>query len=102
MESKVALHMVTELCLLSKNKVFVREIVTDDDTIMRANLKHTKKGKLHDKVPDPRFLAGPSYRVKVMVKSIFAKATKTKDSNNIKTIDTIRLKKISGLLYCTK
>ena len=53
------------------------EIVTDDDTTMYANLKHTKnKDKLRENIPEPHFLADPSHCMKVMVKGIFVKATK--------------------------
>ena len=37
MKTKLAFHMVSELCLQCDNRTFFSEIVTDDDTTMRAN-----------------------------------------------------------------
>ena len=60
--------------------MLVKEIVTDDDVTMRANLNNKRnKEKLEDGIPETEFLADPGHRVKVMVKSIFTKATKMKD-----------------------
>ena len=57
-------------------------IVSDDDSKMRAVLKHpligvrgqvlkTSKRKLDEEIPEPSFLADPSHRVKVVAKHIF-------------------------------
>ena len=58
-------------------------IGSDDDSTMRAVLKHpskgargqfikSSKGKLHTEVPEPYFLADPSHCVKVLAKHIFS------------------------------
>ena len=57
-------------------------IVSDDNSTMRAVLKHpiigvrgqvlkTLKGKLDVQIPEPSFLADPSHRIKVVAKHIF-------------------------------
>ena len=60
-----------------KKKASIGEIVTDDDKTIRANIKHTGgKAKLPAEIPEPRFLADPTHRIKVMVRNIFSKAVK--------------------------
>ena len=66
------------------NRLFSIDIIVgDDDSIMRAVLKHpskgargqilkSSKGKLHEDIPKPSFLAYPSHRVKVVAKHIFS------------------------------
>ena len=65
------------------NRFFIIDvIVSDDDSMMRAVLKHliigvrvkvlkTSKGKLDVQIPEPSFLAYPSHRIKVVAKHIF-------------------------------
>ena len=61
----------------------VHVIVSNNDSTMRAVLKHpskgargqvlkSSKGKLHEDIPEPSFLADPSHRVKVVAKHIFS------------------------------
>ena len=58
-------------------------IVSDDDSTMRAVLKHpfkgargqvlkSPKGKLDEEIPKPSFLADPSHNVKVVAEHIFS------------------------------
>ena len=65
-------------------------IVNDDDSIIRAVLKHpytgvrgqvlkTSKGKIDEEIPEPSFLADPSHRVKVVAKHIFSIVNKSRD-----------------------
>ena len=66
------------------NRFFtVDVIVSDNDSTMRAVIKHhligvpgqvmkTSNGKLDEEIPDPSFLADPSHRVKVVSKHIFS------------------------------
>ena len=87
---------MTYLEILTK-KTFIGEMVTGDDSTMRTVLTHNeKKGRLAPDVPPPKFLADPGYRVKVMVKPIFTKVSKTKAINRIKNIDAIRIKKYTS------
>ena len=74
METELALGLATELHSLSRGRVFLHTIVSDDDSTMRSLLKHKKvdlKGKLPEDIPEPIFLADPSHRVKVMAKPFF-------------------------------
>ena len=78
--------MVDSVFRKTNAKAFINEMVTDDDTTMRAVLSHNnKKGRLSSDVPPPKFLADSGYRIKVMVKPIFAKISKTKAMNKLKT-----------------
>ena len=65
-------------------------IVSDDDSTMRAVLKHpfkgargqvlkSPKGKLDEEIPKPSFLADPSHRVRVVSKHIFSIFNKNRD-----------------------
>ena len=69
MESALSLSMVDSVFRKTNAKVFINEMVTDNDTTMRTVLSHTKKkGRLSTDVPPPKFLADSGYSVKVMVK----------------------------------
>jgi len=99
MESEVALRLTTALYEKWGGRVFICGIVSDDDSTMRAYLSHAEnnaKGKLDDKIPEPRFMADPSHRIKVMSAPIFAMVTKTLDPNKCKMIDAMRVKKYVG------
>ena len=66
------------------NRFFIIDvIIKDDDSTMRAVLKNPSKGsrgqalnslkvKLYTEIPNPSFLADPSYSVKVVAKYIFS------------------------------
>ena len=74
MEASAALEIVLDL---HKKGVSVENIVSDDDSTMRAHLKHEgtgKKAALPKDVHQPIFLCDPSHRIKVMVKEVFALA----------------------------
>ena len=97
MESALALSMVVDIFRNTYEKTFIGEMVTDDDSTIRAVLSHNeKKGRLSHDVPPPKFLADPGHRVKVIVEPIFAKVSKTKAINRIKNIDTMRIKKYTS------
>ena len=69
MEAKLALELTTNMFNDKKGKVFLNEIVSDDDSTMRALLQHKSnhtKGILPPHISQPRFLADPSHRIKVM------------------------------------
>ena len=98
MECALALAMLCEIHTSTTKKAHISQIVTDDDTTMRANIRHEgNKAKLPLEIPEPKFLADPGHRIKVMLKGIFARASKTKDKNKIKTIDALRIKKYTSL-----
>ena len=81
MEASAILKMVEDAFL---NRFFVIDIiVSDDDRTMRAMLKNpskvarvqvlkSSKGKLHEDIPEPSFLADPSHCVKLVAKQIFS------------------------------
>ena len=81
MEASTILKMVEDAFY---NCLFILDvIVSNDDSTMRAVLKHPSKvargqvlkslkGKLHEDIPKPSFLAYPSHHVKVVAKHIFS------------------------------
>ena len=88
MESQVALDLTIKVFEESNGHVYVAEIVSDDDSSMRAHLQHEEEGdKLRDVIPEPLFRADLSHRIKVMTKPIFKMVTKTKDPTKCKQID---------------
>ena len=97
MKSSLALKLIEKLHEDTKQKVYVHELVTDDNATTRTILTHThKKCRLSRNVPQPVFLADPCHRVKAMVKPIFARVSKTKDLNRIRNIDAMRIKKYTS------
>ena len=80
MEASGILNMVEDAFYNCFFSIYV--IVSNDDSTMRAVLKHTSigaqgqflklsKGKLDKKTPEPSFLVYLSHRVKVVAKHIF-------------------------------
>ena len=81
MEASAILKMVEDALY---NRFFIIDvIISDDDSTMRAVLKHTfigvrgrvlksSKRKLDEEIPEPSFLAYPSHHVKVVAKHIFS------------------------------
>ena len=73
------------------NRFFIIDvIIRDNDSTIQSVLKHpskgaqdqvlkSSKGKLHTEIPEPSFLADPSYRVKVVAKHIFSIVNKRRD-----------------------
>ena len=71
--------------------VGVEFIKSDDDSTMRAHLKHIgthANAKLPLDIPQPTFLCDPSHRVKVMVKDIFKLALASKKVSECEKIET--------------
>ena len=65
MESDAALHLYKRLFLGTNKKVVLKAIVVDDDSSMRALLRHPDnnlKGKLPFEMLEPEWLTDPSYR----------------------------------------
>ena len=96
MEATAALELIITL---DGQGIGVEFIVSDDDSTMRAHLKHigNDKGKLPINVLEPTFLCDPSHRVKVMVKDIFGFALSRKTKSECEKIDALRLKSITGV-----
>ena len=96
MEASAALELLLQLYALG---VEIEFIVSDDDSTMRAHLKHIsahQKGKLSIHIPEPVFLCDPSHRIKVMVKDIFGLALASNSKSECQKIDALRLKKYLG------
>ena len=108
MEASAILKMVEDA---HYNRFFIIDaIVSDDDSTMRAVLKHprigvrgqflkTSKGKLDEEIPEPSFLADPSHRIKVVAKHIFYIVNDSKAQRcGFTRADALRLKKDWGYM----
>ena len=81
MESQAALEIVQEIYNENKGMVFVKSICSDDDSTLRAVLKHprnNRKGRLPDHIPQPKFQADPTHRTKTVAAKIYALVNKSK------------------------
>ena len=66
---------------------------------LRARCKNKMDGGvLEGDIPTPRFLVDPGHRLKVMGRAIFALVGKTKNPDEVKTIDALRLKIITAII----
>ena len=108
MEASTILKMVEDAFY---NRFFIIDIiVSDNDSTMRAMLKHpskgaqgqvlkSSKGKLHEDIPEPPFLAYPSHRVKLVAKHIFSIVNESRDLRcGCTKADALRLKKDWGYM----
>ena len=108
MEASAILKMVEDALY---NRDFIVDVtVSDDDSIVRAVLKHpligvrgqvlkTSKGKLDEKIPEPSFLADPSHRVKIVAKHIFSIVNKSRDHRcGCTKADALQIKKYWGYM----
>ena len=97
MEAQNALHLTIKMYKDSKSKIFVENIVADDDSSLRALLKHctptSKKGKLPIEIPEPTFLADPGHRTKTVSKPIFALVKNKNKKRRCCRVDALRFKK---------
>ena len=85
MESALALKLCEDLYTQTESKTIISERVTGDDTTMRAYLSHeNRKGELKSYVPAPKFLVDPGHRLKLIIKPIMTKVSKTKHINRVK------------------
>ena len=93
------------------NQFFVVDIIVrDDDSTMRAVLKHpligfwgqvmkTSKEKLDEEILEPSFLADPSNRVKVVDKHIFSIINEGRAQQcGCTKADALRMKKYWGYI----
>ena len=82
-----------------EHRVYLEEIVTDDDSTLRLHLQNAcNGGKLLNIIPQPKFLADSSHGIKVMMSPMFKLVTKMKDPSKCKNIDALRLKNILGTI----
>ena len=110
-----------QLCIKAHNRSYnIGVIVSDDDSTMRAVLRHshtdkTNKdanykwprnsktnikvkdtGRLPLHIPEPTFYADPSHRTKIVAKKFFALKTMGKTKSEITMADCLRMKKYHG------
>ena len=107
MEASAILKMVEDAFYNHFFIIYI--IVSNDDSTMQAVLKHSSKGargqvlksskgKLHEDIPEPSFLAYPSHCVKVVAKNIFSIVKKSGDLQcGCTKSDALWLKKILGV-----
>ena len=78
--------------------VFIGEIVSDDDSILRKNLRHVNHdgGSLEEEIPDHVSLDNSSHRIKAMTAPIYKMVSDTMDPRWCKKNDANRSKK-----YCS-
>ena len=72
MEALLCRQLVEEVHFGSNGLMKVEDIVTDDDSTLRDHCSSVENGgKLRPGVSQPKFLADPTHRTKVMVRLIF-------------------------------
>ena len=104
MEADTALSLLKKLDDDTQSKLYVEAFVTDDDTSIRSLLSQhvspnqSGKGKLPLHIPEPRWLADPSHRTRVVARAIFALVTLRVGEGECKKIDALRFKKYYGYM----
>ena len=71
MEVEVAVELCVSLHDDYGYSIFVENIFSNDNSIMRAHLQYDGKGKLPTHIPIPTFLADPSHHIKIISSPIF-------------------------------
>ena len=101
MEVEAALDIVTRIGKEHNGRVFVKAIVSDDDSSMRALLKHkqnSKKGRLPSYLPEPKWLADPGHRTKSVSSKIYNLLKLKKSQSTCTKADAIRFKMNFGYM----
>ena len=95
--------MLEEVTDMTGGRVFVGTVATDDDSTLRSYCRLFENGgKSKEAVSEPIILADPSLRVKVRFKIYFATVTSTKNSDEVKHVDALRLRKYTSCyILCT-
>ena len=94
MEATLAKNLLLEVHESTNGRVNVGQIITDDDSTMMKHCKSVDNGgSLKIGIKEPKFLADPGHRIKVMIRSIYSKVTNTKKVDEAKNIDAMRLRK---------
>ena len=73
-QSEAALEIVNNIYNDNKGKLFIKRIVSDNNSILRALLKHQSnhnKSRLPQHIPEPQFLADPGHRTKTVAAKIY-------------------------------
>ena len=90
MEASSARHLIKELCEESRGRLFAGTLVGDDDSTMKSHCSY--EGGLPTTIPEPKWLADPSHRIKVIMKPVFALARKPIKDSPVTMSDAKRLK----------
>ena len=99
METDAVLYLYKTLYNGNDKKVVLKAIVVDDDSSMRALLRHpdnNPKGKLPLEMPEPEQLADPSRRTKVVAKPFYLLALLPKSQITCTNFDAMQLKRYLG------
>ena len=97
MESSLCRILLEQINDITNGRVSVGILVTDDYSMLRSHCRSKMNGgKLKEGVVEPRFLADPSHRVKVMVKSVFELFSNTTKADEVKRIYALRLRKYTS------
>ena len=93
MDAAVALDLNVAIYDSMYGRVFFETIVSYDDSRMQSHLQHAKNGgKLVDHITQPELLTDPSHRIKVMASPIFSLVKDTKNPQECKKFDAMRVK----------
>lgn len=95
MEANVALELSIKIFADSNGRLYIEELVSDNDSTMRSILTHkalNEKGQSPEEIPAISFLTEPIHRIKVMTKPVYSKVTDTKDPGKCKKHDANGLK----------
>ena len=101
MEVDAALHLYKILFNDNDIKVFLKVIVADDDSSMRALIRHpdnNSKGKLLLEIPDPEWLSDLSHRTKVVAKPFYSLDLLPKSQSTCTNVDAMRFKRYFGYM----
>lgn len=94
MEATLERKVIKELLLKYECRLFIENIISDDDSTMRLHCTNITNGvKLQNNVLQPSFSADPNHRRKVTAKPIFVMIYTTKDLNICKKLDALRIKR---------
>ena len=90
MEAVGAHKIIESIYLQSKGALYCKEIIADDDSTMKAHCSHAKG--LDKVIPEPKFLADPSHRCKVVAKPMYKLANAPKKTSLVTKNDAKRIK----------
>ena len=106
MEAAAILDM--SINCITERKFVMRTIVSDDDSVMRAHVRHkisdakSDKGKLPPWIHQPDFMADPSHRIKTIAKHFYKLALQRIAESRVSKPMAKRLKKKLGLYGSSK
>ena len=101
MKADVALHLYKILFNDNDIKVFLKAIVVDYDSSIRALMRHpdnNSKGKLLLEMPEPEWLSDLSCRTKVVAKPLYALTLLPKSQSTCTNVNAMRFKRYFGYM----